>query len=120
MNIYKDYINKHGNFSHILNVNVNESLNDIEKNEIINIIFDILNEKNIEKNLNDNIIIIKWRVSDETNLLQYFTDGCGGILNDRAINEHTKLVINDIEKKIDKNKFNITITKPITKSICIM
>jgi hypothetical protein len=42
------------------------------------------------------------------------------ILSDKGINEHTKLLINDMKKIRNSDKFNIILSKPLTKSICIM
>ncbi len=122
--IYKKYINKYGNFSHILSIEIDESLNINEKNTILQNIYDLINEKNIIKNIsNINIsninISVKWRVYDETNLLHYYTDG-NGILSDKGINEHTKLLLNDIKKIENSDKCNIILSKPITKSISII
>jgi hypothetical protein len=64
-------------------------------------------------------ISIKWRVCDNTDLLHYYTGG-DGILSDRGIYEHTKLLLNDINNIKNSDKFNIHISKPLTKSICIM
>ena len=58
-------------------------------------------------------------VYDNTDLLHYYTD-CKGILADRAIYEHTKLLLNDINKIKNSDKFNIRLSKPLIKSICIM
>jgi len=67
-----------------------------EKNIILNDIFNLINEKHIKKYILNNIdVSIKWRVYDNTDLLHYYTDGAG-IFADRAINEHTKLLLNDI------------------------
>jgi len=120
MNSFNDYIKKYGNFSYILNVFINEELSETEKNTIILTIYNMLNDKDINKNLSGTPISIKWRVSNEKDLLHYYTDGIGGILSDNAINEHTKKVMNDICKIVDKNKFSYILTKPLTKKICIM
>ena len=118
--MYKKYFNKYGNFSHILNIEIDESLSEDEKNIILYDIFNLINEKHIKKQILNNIdISIKWRVYDETDLLHYYTDG-NGIFADRAINEHTKLLLNDINKIKNSDKFKIYLSKPLTKCICIM
>ena len=119
MNTYTNYIKKYGNFSHILNINIDEGLCEVEKDTIIFNIYDILNDKIIEKNILNTHIPIKWRVSNEKDLLHYYTDCCG-IFSDKAVLEHTNLVLNDIRKIINKEKFNIMITKPLTKIIYLM
>lgn len=118
-NIYKKYIDKHGNFSHILNIKIDENLSEDEKNIILNDIFNLINEKHITKHISNIDISIKWRVCDNTDLLHYYTDG-DGILSDRGIYEHTKLLLNDINKIKNSDKFNILLSKPLTKTICIM
>jgi len=114
--MYKKYIRKYGNFSHILNI---ESLSEDEKHTILYDIHDLINEKEIEKNISNMNIIIKWRAYDNSNLLHYYTGG-DGILGDVAIYEHTKLLLTDINKLKNSDKFKIYINKPLTKSICMI
>ena len=47
--MYKKYFNKYGNFSHILNIEIDESLTEDEKNIILYDIFNLINEKHIKK-----------------------------------------------------------------------
>ena len=117
--MYKKFIDKHGNFSHNLNIEIDESLSEDEKNTILYDIFNLINEKYIKKHISNTDISIKWRVYDNTDLLHYYTDG-NGILSDRGIYEHTRLLLNDINKIKNRDKFNIRLSKPPTKSICIM
>lgn len=119
MNTQKIYIEKYGNFSHILKIDITKGLCEDEKNKILSVIYGIINDKIIEKKIFTSSISIKWIVSNETHLSHYYTDVCG-ILGDRAVYEHTKLILNDIKKIVNKDKFNITLTKPLTKSICIL
>ena len=42
-------------------------------------------------------ISLTWRVYDKSDLFHYYTDG-NGILSDKGIYEHTKLLLNDIKK----------------------
>ena len=72
--IYKNYIDLYGNFSHILNIKIDKSLSEDEKRIILFDIYDLINEKEIKKNISNTIISIKWRVYDESDLLNYFTD----------------------------------------------
>jgi len=118
--MHKKYINKYGKFSHNLNIEIDESLSKDEKNIILYDIFNLINEKHIKKYILNNIdVSIKWRVYDKTDLLHYYTDS-DGIFADRAINEHTKLLLNDINTIKNSDKFKIYLSKPLTKSICIM
>jgi len=59
------------------------------------------------------------RVYDETDLLHYYTDG-NGILSDKGVYEHIKLLLNDIKKLKNGDNIDIVLSKPLTKSICIM
>jgi len=82
-------------------------------------LFSRCNEKDIKKNISNMNIIIKWRVYDNSNLLHYYTGG-DGILGDVAIYEHTKLLLTDINKVTNGDKFKIYLNKPLTKSICML
>jgi hypothetical protein len=117
--MYKKYINKYGNFSHILNIEIDESISEEEKNTILYDILNLINEKNITKHISNMDISLKWRVYDNTDLLHYYTDG-NGVLGDVAIYEHTKILLNEIKKINNSDKFNIRLSKPLSKSICIM
>jgi hypothetical protein len=117
--MYKKYIVKYGNFSHILNIEIDKSLSEDEKNIILYDIYDLINEKEIEKNISNMNVIIKWRVYDKSNLLHYYTGG-DGILGDIAIYEHTKLLLTDINKLKNSDKIKIYLNKPLTKSICML
>jgi len=117
--IYKNYIDKYGNFSHILTIKCKNSLSEDDKNITLRNIYEFINEKNINKNISNMDISLKWRVYDETDLLHYYTDG-NGILSDKGVYEHTKLLITDIKKLKNGNNIDIVLSKPLTKSICIM
>ena len=114
--LYKQYIEMYGNFTHILNIEIDKCLNEDEKKQILLDINDLISEKEIIKNISKMNICVKWRTID---LYHYFTDG-NGILGDKAIYEHTKLLLNDIKNIRNSNKINIILSKPLTKSICIM
>lgn len=113
------YLRKYGNFSHVLNITIENSLSEHQKRDTMNKIYYLLNEKEIEKNIFNTNVRIKWRVYNKNNLLRYFTD-VAGILGDRAVKEHTKLVLQDIHKEVNKDMFSVDITKPLTNQICIM
>jgi len=120
--IYKNYIDLYGNFSHILNIKIDKSLSEDEKRIILFDIYDLINEKEIKKNISNTIISIKWRVYDESNLLHYFTDS-KGILSDKKVYEHTKLLLNNIKTITgakNSDKFIIILSKPLTKPVCLI
>jgi len=120
--IYKNYIDLYGNFSHILNIKIDKSLSEDEKRIILFDIYDLINEKEIKKNISNTIISIKWRVYDESDLLHYFTDS-NGILLDKEVYEHTKLLLNNIKTITgakNSDKFIIILSKPLTKPVCLI
>lgn len=120
--IYKNYIDIYGNFSHILNIKIDKNLSEDEKRIILFDIYDLINEKDIKKNISNTIISIKWRVYDESNLLHYFTDS-NGILSDKEVYEHTKLLLNNIKTITgakNSDKFIIILSKPLTKHVCLI
>ena len=117
--MYKRYIDKYENFSHILNIEIDKSVSEDEKNIILYDIYDLINEKDITKKISRMNIIINWRVYDDSDLLHYYTGG-DGILGDVAIYEHTKLLLHYINKVTTGDKVKIYISKPLTKPICIM
>ena len=120
--IYKNYIDLYGNFSHILNIKIDNSLSEDEKRIILFDIYDLINEKEIKKNISNTIISIKWRVYDESDLLHYFTDS-NGILSDKEVYEHTKLLLNNIKTITgakNSDKFIIILSKPLTKPVCLI
>ena len=117
--MYKKYIDKYGNFSHHLNIEVDKSVSEDEKNIILYDIYDLINEKDITKKISRMNIIINWRVYDDSDLLHYYTGG-DGILGDVAIYEHTKLLLNDINKVTTGDKVKIYLSKPLTTSVCVL
>ena len=120
--IYKNYIDIYGNFSHILNIKIDKSLSEDEKRIILFDIYDLINEKDIKKNISNTIISIKWRVYDESDLLHYFTDS-NGILSDKEVYEHTKLLLNNIKTITgakNSDKFIIILSNPLTKPVCLI
>ena len=117
--MYKKYIDKYGNFSHILNIEIDNSVSEDEKHIILYDIYDLINEKDITKKIARMNIIINWRVYDDSDLLHYYTGG-DGILGDVAIYEHTKLLLNDINKVTTGDKVKIYLSKPLTTSICVL
>ena len=80
------------------------------------------NTKEIKKNISNTIISIKWRVYDESDLLHYFTDS-NGILSDKEVYEHKKLLLNNIKTITgakNSDKFIIILSKPLTKPVCLI
>jgi hypothetical protein len=113
---YKKYIEMYGNFSHIINIEIDKCLSEDETKQILLDIHDLISEKEIIKNISNTNIVVKWRTID---FYHYFTGG-DGLLSDKGIYEHTKLLLNDIKNIRNSDKINIILSKPLTKSICIM
>lgn len=103
------------NYSHILTINVDEE--EFDRDEVISIIYDKIHNQIIYKTILDINIPIKWIVSDD-NDFTYYTD-VEGLLGDKAVQLHTKLLLNDIQK-IFIQKIHFTVTKPLTKKICML
>jgi len=112
-------IDNYGNFSHILTIEIDKSVSQDEKQVILYDIYNLINEKDINKKISNMNIIIRWRVYDKDNLLRYYTGG-DGMLGDVAIYAHTKLLLTDINKIKNSDKFKIHLSKPLTKSICML
>lgn len=123
MESYNNYLRRYGTFTHILTFFISNELCESDKKDVISSIYNMLNEKEITKfifnNNADVSISMKWRVADETNLLQYYTDG-NVLLSDMGIQAHTKMVLRDIVQHIGNGKFTYIITKPITKQILLL
>ena len=120
MNPYIKHNIKYTQVSHILNIYINTELCESEQNTVISTIYEKLNENNIVKNITGLDFILSWKVSNETDLLHYYTNGCGFIMSDTSVQLHTKMVMNEITQIIGNNKFSFSITKPVTKQLCIM
>jgi hypothetical protein len=89
---YRQYLELYGNFSHILNIKISNGLSEDEKQQILLDIQELIHEKEITKTISNMNISVKWRTMD---LYQYYTDG-NGILSDKGIHAHTKLLLTDI------------------------
>ena len=114
-----NYISKYGIFSHIINIFINEELCGNEKIIIITSIYNMLNNKEIIKNISGTYFPLTWRVSDENDLFHYYTNGSSFIMSDDAIQKHTIMVMDDIKLILGTDKFYCMITKPISINICI-
>ena len=134
---FKNYVNKHGNFTHILSFDVQEAKDEAEKNEILSAIYALIHENTVTKTVVEGISVsVTWRCGDETDLSHYFTDTCG-IFGDKAVQLHTQQLWKDIlEQPLlalsrplangDENarsnnaKVSISLTKPLTKPVCMV
>jgi hypothetical protein len=107
------------NYSHILNIFIDEELCETEKNVIISTIFDTIHNKRIVKNISGTDIPIKWEIYNEKDLLHYYTD-VGGMLGDYAVHQHTKILLEDIRTIANRERISFTVTKPLTQQICLL
>ena len=118
MNLYNNYLPKTKIFSHILIITMNDELCETEKETIIYTIYDMINDKTIEKNIEDIHISIKWMVLHKKDLLHYYTRYENGIiLGNNTILHHTKLILNDIKKIINKDKFSFCLLNHIQNQL---
>ena len=104
------------NYTHILNINV-ENVND----NMVSMIHDTIHNQMIHKNISDTNISIKWYSNNESisDVLTYYTD-VKGMLGDRAVQLHTKMVLRDIRKYINADELHFTVTKPLVKLKCML
>ena len=119
---YYDNDNLIGIYSICDDLDIDIDIDEDEKRIILFDIYDLINEKEIKKNISNTIISIKWRVYDESDLLNYFTDS-NGILSDKEVYEHTKLLLNNIKTITgakNSDKFIIILSKPLTKPVCLI
>lgn len=113
--LYKQYSEVYGNFTHILNIEIDKGLSKEEEEQLISDIYYLINDREIKKNISNTNIGVTWRTID---FYHYYTNG-NGILSDKGIYEHTKLLLDDIHQVRNSDKMNITLSKPLTRSICI-
>jgi hypothetical protein len=96
--------------THMLSTSLNTELSDAEKQDIKLAIYDVLNNISIEKTIFNVSVSITWRVTNETDLLHYYTN-CGGMLGDAVVKEHTKMVLSDIKKIVSDKSFSLELTR---------
>lgn len=107
------------NYTHILNIDIDNKICDNEKNKIISFIYNTIHDKVISKYILNTNIPIKWIVVNNSNLLTYYTD-VKGMLGDRAVYLHTEILLNHIRNKLDIDNFNFNVTKPLMQQICLL
>jgi hypothetical protein len=97
--------------SHILNIDISDKICKNKKVKIENNIFTLINENPILTKLSNITFTVKWQVIDKTNLLNYYTD-VDGIIGEKALQEHTKLLYHNIIRiiNIDKEHINFTVS----------
>jgi alkyl sulfatase BDS1-like metallo-beta-lactamase superfamily hydrolase len=111
--IYFIYILKmtsQNKFHYILIININNNLSESEKKYIISLIYDLVNNKQIVKVISNKNIILKWRTLYENDLLHYHLL-CNKLVEDDIIIQHTRMLLRDIYKFINKNNFTFDIIK---------
>lgn len=113
-NSYNTYPINYGNVSHILNIFINDDLDYMERDTIRSTIYEFINDKQINQKILGHNIPIKWKVSNNNKSLLKFYTNVNGLLGDASVLKHTNLLLTDIRQIINKDKFSILVTKPIT------
>jgi hypothetical protein len=113
------YIEKYGNFSHILKIYVDDNVIEPERSNILTAIYELLHDKVIIKHIRGTDIPLKWRTADESHLFHYYTDGHEGMISDEGIRQHSSMLLKDIRETVGRDKVSILITKPLTQNICM-
>ena len=113
-NSYNNYHTNYENVSHILNIFINDDLYYMERETIRSTIYEFINDKQINQKILGQNISIKWKVSNNNKSLLKFYTNVNGLLGDASVLKHTNLLLTDIRQIINKDKFSILVTKPIT------
>ena len=125
MNHFHNDINTHiyggGNVSHILNVNINQSITDDTANQIRQQVFHKINNIPLMFIINNLNVVITWRSNDNLN---YYHADVMGIYGDVAVKLHTEMLLklfDDIGEYDDNDCFGMEfmITKPLVRIIAI-
>lgn len=128
--MHKRYFDKYGHYSHYFKLEIDETLSEDEKNTLLFDIFNLINDKYIQKrvdkyvrdtfsNMDMDVYIlttvdanIKWRVSDNDHLIYYYTD-VYGIYTEPTIYQHLKLVLDDLKCVTNYDKLKVRLIKPL-------
>jgi hypothetical protein len=114
------YIAKYGNFSHILQIFIDDQVFEPERTQILHTLHKLLHDVEITKTIMGTPVPIKWRTADDTDLFHYYTDGHNGMFNDEGIRRHSSMLLKDIREAVGRDKVSILITKPLTKKVVLM
>lgn len=107
------------NYTHILNIDIDNNLCNHNKNEIALLIYNIIHNKVINKNILNTDIPIKWIIVNESNLFTYYTD-VKGMLGDKAIYLHTEMLLDDIRHEMNIHYIYFNVTKPLMQQLCML
>ena len=100
------------NYSHILSIKL--------EGELRGIIYDMINNKKIEKVIRNTRIPMRWRhVKSENGVETYYTD-VEGMIGDVAVEEHTRQLIADIREIKGISKVEYELRKPLTEAVCML
>jgi hypothetical protein len=102
-------MHQHSNYSHILNILIDNNVPEEERNRILFAVYNLLNDTVLGKDLDDKVQL-KWRVSNETQLHRYYTNAIG-LLSDECVLRETKAILRDIGQNINKDNFKVMITR---------
>lgn len=131
-----DFVHNGGHLSHILFIDIKNAPSEEIKYIIREEIFmEIFNKRIVRNFYNMHDVDITWQTiyDDSTKLedkMVYYHTHTGGLWGDNAVNQHTKVVLNDLIKKIDdryENMFSkgvmqlsFIVLKPVTMQIAML
>ncbi len=107
-------MDKHSNYSHVLNILVEDSVCEEERNIILLSIFNLLNDKVLLQSF-DGTVSLKWSVRNESELHRYYMDTMK-VFSDECVLRGTKSALKDIRHSISQYKFKVM----ITRNLCMM
>lgn len=123
----KQLTRRGSNVSHILHVNISTPPKDLAI-PIRHAIFRIINEERITKEVDGVPVSITWRSSAQQTSAHFYCD-VNGMFGDRAVNEHTKLLLRDVVHQLDPQFGNIfangdtgvsfVVTRPLVLEVAI-
>jgi len=121
MNHFHEDINTHiyggGNVSHILNVNINQSITDDTTNQIRQQVFHKINNIPLMFIINNLNVVITWRSNDNLN---YYHADVMGIYGDVAVKLHTEMLLKSLSAYGGGARLDFIITKPLVRTIPIL
>ena len=105
-----------GNVSHILNVNINQSITDDTANQIRQQVFHKINNIPLMFIINNLNVVITWRSIDN---LKYYHADVMGIYGDVAVKLHTEMLLKSLSAYGGGARLDFIITKPLVRTIPI-
>ena len=88
------------NSCYILHIDISNKICEIKKAKIKDNIYILLNDNPILTKISNISFIVKWKVNDKTNLLNYYTE-ISDIICEKAIQHHVKLLYHNISRIVN-------------------